>query len=872
MNGDLRDSARREMPPPLRRDVRLLGELLGRVLSESGGPDLLEDVERLRRTVIAARVSEEQARAAEQLVASWDLARAEEVARAFTCYFHLANLAEEQHRARQLRRRDREVGVLQESLAATASEIRAQQGEERLREHLDALEVHPVLTAHPTEARRRALVAAIRRIGAHLATLDDPHCSRSEERETHRSLLEQIEILWRTAQLRSTRLQPLDEVRATLAVFDWSLFSVVPAIYRELDAALSPEDSGQRPPLAPAFLRFGSWVGGDRDGNPYVTADVTAQAMRAAADQALTELEAAIGRVARSLTADVATTPPSLELTAGLNRARMLDPELVADLAARSPDEPHRQYLLLAADRVRSTREGRQHGYACSDALLADLRRVQRSLATAGAVRLAYGGLQDLIWQVETFGFHLAELEVRQHSAVHAQALAELRAGGPLSPSTEEVLSTLRVVAHLQQRFGIQACRRYVVSFTHAPEDVAAVYELAERACPGQAPTLDVVPLFETLDDLRNATELLDRTLELEPVRRRVDETGRRLEVMIGYSDSAKEAGPVAATLALFDTQGDLVAWAAQHRIQLTIFHGRGGALGRGGGPANRAVLAQAPGSVAGRFKVTEQGEVIFARYGLPAIARRHLEQVASAVLLASSPAVERQTAGAAARFEGLADRIGRAAHDAYRGLVSTPGFASWFAEVSPLEELGQLRIGSRPARRGQSRSLDELRAIPWVFAWSQTRLNLPGWYGLGSGLAAAEVGELREAYAEWPLFTSLLDNAEMSLAKTDRHIAARYLALGGQAELAERTLAEYDLTVERVLAVTGHRRLLENRRVLSWAVELRNPYVDALSHLQLRALRALRSDVTDPSERERLQRLLLLTVNGVAAGLQNTG
>jgi phosphoenolpyruvate carboxylase len=434
------------------------------------------------------------------------------------------------------------------------------------------------------------------------------------------------------------------------------------------------------------------------------------------------------------------------------------------------------------------------------------------------------------------------------------------------------VLSTLQVIAHLQQRFGVDACHRYVVSFTHAPEDIAAVYELAERACPGQPPTLDVVPLFETLDDLDQATALLDRTLALEPVRRRLEQTGRRFEVMLGYSDSAKEAGPVAATLALYDAQGELAAWAERNQIQLTIFHGRGGALGRGGGPANRAVLAQAPGSVAGRFKVTEQGEVIFARYGLPAIARRHLEQVASAVLLASSPAVERKTASAAARFEGLADRIGRAAHEAYRTLVSAPGFAAWFAEVSPLEELGQLRIGSRPARRGQGRSLDELRAIPWVFAWSQTRLNLPGWYGLGSGLAAADVRELREAYAEWPLFTSLLDNAEMSLAKTDRHIAARYLALSGQRDLAERALAEYDLTVERVLAVTGHRRLLENRRVLSWAVELRNPYVDALSHLQLRALRALRSGDTDPAERERLQRLLLLTVNGVAAGLQNTG
>jgi phosphoenolpyruvate carboxylase len=306
--------------------------------------------------------------------------------------------------------------------------------------------------------------------------------------------------------------------------------------------------------------------------------------------------------------------------------------------------------------------------------------------------------------------------------------------------------------------------------------------------------------------------------------------------------------------------------------VCLTLFHGRGGALGRGGGPANRAVLAQAPGSVAGRFKVTEQGEVIFARYRNPAIARRHLEQVAAAVLQAASPAGQERAGRAAERFRPLATRIGESARLAYRELVERDGFAAWFGLVSPLEELSSLRIGSRPARRGIGRSLDDLRAIPWVFAWSQTRLNLPGWYGLGSGLGAAGLDQLREAYAEWPLFTSLLDNAEMSLAKTDRRIAARHLALGGRPDLTDRVLTEYDRTLERLLAVTGHSRLLESRRVLGRAVELRNPYVDALSHLQLRALQALRQGVADPAEHERLERLLLLTVNGVAAGLQNTG
>jgi phosphoenolpyruvate carboxylase len=352
---------------------------------------------------------------------------------------------------------------------------------------------------------------------------------------------------------------------------------------------------------------------------------------------------------------------------------------------------------------------------------------------------------------------------------------------------------------------------------------------------------------------------------------------------MLGYSDSAKELGPASATLRLFDAQAEMAAWAEANDVRLTMFHGRGGALGRGGGPTGRAVLAQAPGSVADRFKVTEQGEVIFARYGQPVIARRHLEQVTSAVLLASSPARTGRNSEVSARYRHVADLIDDAARQAFRALVESVGFADWFARISPLGEIGGLRIGSRPARRGLSQvSLEDLRAIPWVFAWSQTRINLPGWFGLGSGLAAAiganghtapGLAELRQAYQEWPLFNVLLDNAEMSLAKTDRRIAERYLALGGREDLSARVLSEYDLTRRLVLAVTEHDRLLADRPVLSRAVALRDPYVDALSHLQLRALTALRGPAADdPAEREQLERLLLLTVNGVAAGLQNTG
>ncbi|MFI6988467.1 phosphoenolpyruvate carboxylase [Nonomuraea wenchangensis] len=865
-----RSAAVTEMPDELRHDVRLLGKLLGQVLAEQGGEDLLADVERLRKAVIAARRGEVSADEITAMVAGWEIERSVEVARAFTCYFHLANLAEEHYRIRTLRERDTGGRVQRESLAQAVHEL----GHERVTELLAGLELHPVLTAHPTEARRRAVVTAIQRVSHQLTEYNTPGRGATERAESRRRLLEEIDLLWRTAQLRSTKLDPLDEVRTAMAAFDETLFRMVPQVYRALDAALDPA-TGTRPPQARPFIRYGSWIGGDRDGNPYVTAKVTRETIQIQSDHVLAALETACARIGRTLTASAQFTPCSPELKRALAAAVAAHPEIVSELATRSPREPHRQWLLFVAARIAATQ--RRHldlAYRSPADLLADLRLVQDSLA-ASTPRQAYGELQHLIWQVETFGFHLAELEVRQHSQVHANALEEVRAGGELSERTEEVLATIRVISWIQERFGVTACSRYVVSFTRSADDVAAVYELARHALGDRAPVLDVVPLFESGEDLANSPAVLSGMLEIPELRRRLDDNGRRMEIMLGYSDSAKELGPAAATLRLYEAQEALTAWAAEHDVKLRMFHGRGGALGRGGGPANRAVLAQAPGSVAGRFKVTEQGEVIFARYGHIAIARRHLEQVTNAVLLASSPTVSATTSAAAERFRGLAEQVAVASEEAYRALTEAPGFPEWFGLVSPLEEIGTLRLGSRPARRGLGapRSLDDLRAIPWVFAWAQTRVNLPGWYGLGSGLAAADsLDELRAAYAEWPLFNALLDNAEMSLAKTDRSIAKRYLALGGREDFARQVLEEYDRTRDLVLRVTGHARLLENRKVLSRAVQLRDPYVDALSHLQLRALRALRTENPSERERERLSTLLLLSVNGVAAGLQNTG
>ncbi len=874
-----RDSARQEVPEQLRNDVKLLGEMLGTILAESGGEDLLADVEELRHKVIGAREGAVTTEEITALVGAWPLERAKQVARAFTVYFHLANLAEEHQRMRALRERDDAANPPRESLAAAVRAIREEDGgEERLNELVAGMKFHPVLTAHPTEARRRAVSTSILRISAQLDAWHAAHEGSAAAAEAHRRLLEEIDLLWRTSQLRYTKLDPLDEVRTALSAFDETIFATLPKVYRTLDTAIDPEGSGTRPPRATPFVRYGSWIGGDRDGNPFVTHEVTREAVTIQSEHVLRALENACGRVGRTLTVYANLTPASRALIDTLTEAEAAYPTLMAEIGKRSPNEPHRRLLLLATARLSATRErDADLAYPGADAFLSDLRLVQDSLAAAGAARQAYGELQHLIWQAETFGFHLAELEIRQHSEVHAAALAELESGGPLSDRTEEVLATLRTVSWIQERFGVEACNRYIVSFTRSAEDIEAVHKLATYALPPKrVPVLDVIPLFETGADLEASPRVLAGMLELPQVRRRLDDNDRRLEVMLGYSDSAKDVGPVSATLRLYDAQARLSAWAREHDVRLTLFHGRGGSLGRGGGPASRALLAQAPGSVDGRFKVTEQGEVIFARYGQSAIARRHIEQVGHAVLMASTDEVLERERAAAERFRPYADTIAGAAQETYLDLIGTEDFAVWFSRISPLEELGELRLGSRPSRRGAARGLGDLRAIPWVFAWTQTRVNLPGWFGLGTGLAAvADLPALQAAYREWPMFASLLDNAEMSLAKTDRTIAERYLALGGRPELTEKVLDEYDLTRRLVLRVTGHERLLENRAVLSRAVDLRNPYVDALSHLQLRALEALRGEEADTLSEEdgrHLERLLLLSVNGVAAGLQNTG
>lgn len=876
-----RDEAENELPERMRADVRMLGALLGRALRESGSPGLFDDVERLRLATIAAYTDEspEAFERAAAIAESFSVERADEVARAFTVYFHLVNLAEEHQRVRVLRERDGrpEKEDVTDSVAAAFVRLAAEVGDDTALRRLQSMRFHPVFTAHPTEARRRAVSTSIRRLVSLLSDYDASLRGGADERRAERRMLEEIDTLWRTAPLRAEKPTPVDEVRAIMAVFDETLYTAVPHVYRRVDDALQGPAAGSRAPIVRPFVRLGTWVGGDRDGNPFVTATVTKKAAGIASEHILLGLERSADRIAKTLTLSAETTPPSDALLALWQRLSDADEDGAADATKRAKVEPHKRVVLLITRRLTATRRrDADLAYRDPEHLLADLRTVQDSLVAAGAPRQAYGHLQQLLWQVETFGFHLAELEVRQHSAVHAKVLTECRAGGALSTQSEEVLEVFRTIAQIQHRYGPRAAGRYIVSFTQSADDLATVHELARFAVGpgGTPPVLDVIPLFETFADLQAAPEIMSEIVDHPAFVARMAETERRLEVMLGYSDSSKDVGPVAANLALYEAQAKIAAWAQDAHIELTLFHGRGGALGRGGGPANSAIMAQPPHSVDGRFKLTEQGEVIFARYGDPAIAMRHIDQVAAAVLMASAPSIEARNRDAAERYAPVAAAMDEASRERFFSLVKADGFAQWFATVTPMEEIGLLALGSRPARRGLSvESLEDLRAIPWVFAWSQARINLAGWFGLGTALdAVGDEDLLRRAYDEWPLFRTVIDNVGMSLAKADQRIAQRYLDLGDRDDLADLVATEMRLTTDWVVRITGGGELLANKPVLQRAVKMRSPYVDALSLLQLRALRTLRTGDHSEEALPQWQRLLLLSVSGVAAGLQNTG
>jgi phosphoenolpyruvate carboxylase len=986
----------------LSREVKLLGALLGQVISEQGGPDLLALVERARLRSIAFRETGDEA--AESALAaeldSLEVGQAESLATAFSLYFQLVNLAEERESVRRLRADRRATGGPAEGSADAAIDWLSERGwtSQRIVELLGRMRVSPVLTAHPTEARRRTMLTALRRCYRLLEQMDDSRLGPVEDAEIRRRLREEISILWRSSAVRRLAPSPMDEVRTAMTFFDETLFRAVPRVYRQFDSALDRTDAGggdsrragdrvadragdggadraagraagcgadraagrgadraadseagpssspprtetdvfasdagltgTRPARVAAFLHWGSWIGGDRDGNPAVTAELTRQVPRVHADHLLHGYEA----VATRLLSTIAIYVPRAEVWPALEARLARDaeelPETMRDLVRRYPDEPYRRRLGAIAERLRRTRaylteeSGPVTGrYKAPEQLIAELDEMQRSLVADRLSRVAFGEVQDFRWQVETFGFHLASLELRQHSDVHEAALAALRGdaaiaaklGRELVPGVTlgEVLSTFRAAAAIQRRFGHEACHRYVISFTRSHEDVLRVLDLAATAAdqsipavatgglsPG-VPVLDVVPLFESGDALAICDELLEALFTDERYRRHLAERGNRQEVMLGYSDSNKESGFLAAVWTLYRAQARLAEVARRHGIELTLFHGRGGAIGRGGGPTNRAILAQAPRSIDGRFKMTEQGETVAANYANLAIAEHHLGLVGSAVIVASTPEHDECMDEVDRRGRATMDELAELARQAYRALVyEEPGFERFFRASTPVAELSTMALGSRPARRGeqgagaagvaagraasQPPGIESLRAIPWVFAWSQARIGLPAWYGLGSALegyerahGAGSIGKVAELYRDWPFLASALDNSELILGRSETRIGRLYAALAADedgARLWARILDEYDLSVRLLRRVTGRAELLAAEPLVGRSIRLRRPYIDPLSHIQVRFLARLRLLPADDPDRERFRRLVQLTVNGVAAGLQNTG
>lgn len=797
---------------PLRANIRLLGEILGTVIVEQEGEELLALEERVRKLARAGRRG--YAEATDELsaiVGGLDLETQARVLRAFALYFQLANIAEQHHRVRRRRAYEHEGRTPPESLADALERI----GDREL--GTPGVSVELVLTAHPTEATRRTVLRLHRRVAALLRELDDPELAPSGAARIRRQLAEEVTILWQTDEVRSRRPRVVDEIRHGLWFFEESLWETAPQLLAELRELV---------PGAPAPLRFGTWIGGDLDGNPHTGAETVEAALEQARALARDLLRHDVRELARSW-------GMSTELVVADREVGAVD-----DVpAGQNADEPYRRRLTSIWHRLGAD------AFGSADELLAELDLVDASLRAHGGARIADGSLADLRRKVEIFGLHLAKLDLRAHAR-------EIRAREP------RLVATLAAAGRLQARHGTVALDRLIVSMTSTADDLAAAEELAREA--GLA--VEAVPLFETIADLRGADAVVAEHLDRSP--------RERLEVMVGYSDSGKDGGYVTANWEIFRAQERLAWLAGERGVELTVFHGRGGSTGRGGGPTWAAILAQPPHATAGRLKLTEQGETISFKYGLPGLAHRNLEAALAATLLTAFPdlAVEPP-----ADARELMDELSAAAHAAYRAFVwEEPAFPRFFRSFTPVDELALLEIGSRPVTRPEAAGSDELvslRAIPWIFAWTQNRCLLPAWYGAGTALGGGPVDDLRRLYREWPFFRALVENLEMTLAKSSLGIARQYLALVDDGErLFAEIEAERARTIAAVLEIAQSSALLDRHPVLQRSVALRNPYVDPINALQVELLRRHRAGD------EAARRPLLRSIAGISAALRNTG
>lgn len=920
----------------LSKDIHLLGDMLGEVICEQAGSDVFELEETIRSLAKARRAGDDPAAESNlaRLVDSLGTPLAEAIARAFTVYFELINLAENNHRVRVLRERERQAypAPLDESIPAAVAELkRAGVDEEAMARLLDRLAIEMVFTAHPTEAKRRTLLSKLRRIAAALYELDVRDLLPAEEARLKNNILAEITTLWLTEHSRTSQPRVTDEVRTGLYYLSTTVWDVVPQVYQAMDQALAEHYPGLKCPER--FLTFGSWIGGDRDGNPNVTAEVTIGTMHLHRHVAAERHHQVARDLDRSLSLSKRLLPVNPELLAALEANQERLSRHVAYLATRYPREPYRLWTAhlvanlaeTATDDVMGRLRGEPVGPPpplCQRAdLLAPLELIDASLRHDGVAMIAEADVKQLLRQAHVFGLHVARLDIRQYSAYNRAVMAELLARigysdryaqlepaervellsgllqqwppdlaslTDLSAEANETLALFRLLRRIVQTYGPESLGPYVVSMTHDVDDILAVLLLAywHGLClpvDGSGEGLAIAPLFETLADLQNASETMNALFAHSGYNRHLEGLGRRQTIMIGYSDSNKDAGYIAAKWELFQAQETLVEVCRRHNILLTLFHGRGGTIARGGGPTNRSIQAQPAGSVGGRLRVTEQGEVINEHYSHPAIARRHLEQVVHAVLLASNPLPAGHKSPAPAWREAM-DKLAVTGRRVYRRLIyETPELLDYWQQATPIQELSRLLIGSRPPRRTTGEDpFAGLRAIPWGFSWMQSRHVLPGWYGLGSALAgyasdASRLAQLQEMYRDWLFFKVTIDYAQMSLGKADMGIARLYAGLVEDESIRDRIfgdiLAEYERARHWVLQVTGQAEILDNEPVLQRSIRLRNPYVDPLNFVQVNLLRRLRA-LPDPDgpEAESILQAIFLTINGIAAGLKNTG
>jgi phosphoenolpyruvate carboxylase len=923
----------------LRARIRLLATLLARVLKTQAAPGVFDIVSELRRGFIALRKEDNPVRR-QQLIRTINKLNPEmlgQVVRAFSIYFSLVNVAEEAFNLRQRRREVQRGGHLWQGSFHDVLYALEEEGieAEELKRLLAGLCYMPVMTAHPTEAKRRTIKGALRRIFLSIEELDDPRVRGLFRAKALRILQNQIQILWKTDEVRATKPEVRDEIETALFYFPISLFQAVTAVYRNFEIALRDVYGGDGGLRAPGFLKFGSWIGGDRDGNPFVKPETTVLALRLQARTILEEYVSRLTELGGLLTHSVPLCQPSSAFMASLENDASYSGAVFGPQSNRYGNQPYRRKLAILRWRMQRNLEAinrridgleplNENGqFPNAGAFLKELELIRESLISHGDAAIAEGELQDLIRLAETFGFHLMQLDVRQESARHSETLAEILKASlrldedyltldesrrvsllgdlianplaidynveTLSENAQETLRVFQVMAQMRREISVDCFGQYVISMTHAASHVLEVMFLATQAglagkIAGQWYChLGISPLFETIQDLEQVEAVLVQLFDVPIYRQLLRVSGNQQEVMLGYSDSCKDGGILASAWNLYEAQKKIIAIAQAQGVHCRLFHGRGGTIGRGGGPTHAAILAQPPGTVHGQIKFTEQGEVLFYKYNNMETAIYELTMGATGLLKASlnlvrPPAPDRKD------FLGIMDEIAQVGERAYRELTErTDGFLDYFYEATPVNEIGLLNIGSRPShRKKQDRSKNSVRAIAWVFAWAQARQTLPAWYGIGTALEAwresdpGRLAKLQVMYREWPFFGTFLSNAQMALFKSEMSIARAYAGLCEDPKTGRQVYdlisGEYRRAVMQILNVADIQTLLEDNPELAISLIRRNPYLDPLNYIQIALLRRVRSESDNNGGDTRWLDPLLRTVNAIAAGMRNTG